>query len=432
MSDGVLAIVNYGIQADNGGSLRFTGGGSDRMLRRYFHCRGNNLKPNWADRIADIQPFRVMAILSRARELEAQGREIVHMEIGEPDFTTAAPIIAAGQQALANGQTHYSQALGLPELRQRIADFYRERHRVDVSAERIVVTPGASGALMLISALLVNPGEGLVMADPGYPCNRHFLRVVEGVGQLVPVDAKDRYQLLASNADKHWQENTVGAIVASPANPTGEVLSREELSGLSELCQRRGGNLVVDEIYHGLCYGEAAPSVLEVTDQAFVLNSFSKFFGMTGWRLGWVVAPESAVPSLDKLAQNLFIAAPTVSQYAALAAFDSETQVILEQRRKEFAVRRDYLLPALQALGFEIPHKPEGAFYLYANISCFSTDSEQFCLDLLEQAGVAITPGTDFGNHYAGQHVRFAYTTGMEKLQEGVARIKAFLESRES
>ena len=385
------------------------------------------LKQKWADRLDDIQPFRVMEVLSRAKALEAEGRDIVHMEIGEPDFTTAAPIIEAGQKALSAGKTHYSQATGLPALREAIAGFYRQHYQLEIDPQRIVITPGASGALMLISALLINPGQGLLMADPGYPCNRHFLRVVEGEGQLVPVSAEDRYQLLAANAEKHWQDNTVGAIVASPANPTGEVLSLDELKDLGNLCQRRNGTLIVDEIYHGLTYGHSAASVLEVDDQAFVINSFSKYFGMTGWRLGWLVAPESAVPALDKLAQNLFIAPPTVSQHAALAAFEPETMAIFEARREEFALRRDYLIPQLQRLGFEIPHAPEGAFYIYADISRFSDNSEQFCLQLLEQAGVAITPGTDFGRHQSDTHVRFAYTTGLERLQEGVARIEWFL-----
>jgi aspartate/methionine/tyrosine aminotransferase len=388
------------------------------------------VKQQWADRLADIQPFRVMEVLSRAKALEAQGRDIVHMEIGEPDFITAAPIIAAGQQALAAGKTHYSQALGLPELRQRIADFYRDRYQLDISPERIVITPGASGALMLASALLVNPGQGLLMADPGYPCNRHFLRIVEGQGQLVPVDASDRYQLLAGNAEKHWQENTAGIIVASPANPTGEILTRDELSALSALCEQHDAVLVVDEIYHGLCYDQPAPSVLEVTDQAFVINSFSKYFGMTGWRLGWMVAPEAAVPALDKLAQNLFIAPPTVSQHAAIAAFEPETLALLEARREEFAKRRDYLLPALQQLGFDIPHAPDGAFYIYADISRFSDNSEQFCLQLLEETGVAITPGTDFGHYQANTHVRFAYTTDLERLREGMKRLTTFLSGK--
>ncbi len=368
-----------------------------------------------------------MEVLARAKQLEAQGRDIVHMEIGEPDFVTADPIVAAGQQALAEGLTHYSQAAGVLALRQQISEFYRRRHGVAVSPERIVITPGASGALLLLVSLLVNPGQGLLMADPGYPCNRHFLRLVDGEGQRVPVGPEQRYQLLAADADAHWRDITVGAIVASPANPTGEILSRQELAELHGVCQQRGGHLLVDEIYHGLSYGCDTPSILEVTDQAFVINSFSKYFGMTGWRLGWLVAPPAAIPAIDKLAQNLFIAPPTISQYAAMAAFRPDTEAILQQRREEFGRRRDYLLPALQALGFDIPHAPDGAFYLYADISHFSDDSEQFCLQLLEQAGVAITPGTDFGDHQAHSHVRFAYTTSMARLQEGVARLKDFL-----
>jgi aspartate/methionine/tyrosine aminotransferase len=285
-----------------------------------------------------------------------------------------------------------------------------------------MVTPGASGALLLIAALLVNPGDGMLMTDPGYPCNRHFLRLVEGRGQLVPVGPEDRFQLHAAKAEQHWQANTIGAMVASPANPTGEILTRQQLADLFQLCQRKGGELVVDEIYHGLSYGEDTPSILELTDQAFVINSFSKYFGMTGWRLGWLVAPERAIPALEKLAQNLFISMSTMGQHAALACFEPGTRKILDSRRDEFAARRDYLLPELRRLGFDIPHSPAGALYIYAGIQKFSSDSQQFCLEMLEQHGIAITPGVDFGHYRASEHVRFAYTTGMERLQEAVSR----------
>jgi aspartate/methionine/tyrosine aminotransferase len=335
----------------------------------------------YADRLKDIEPFRVVEVLTRAKALEAAGRHIVHMEAGEPDFATAQPIIEAGQASLGRGETYYTQATGIPELRQALSDFYRSEYGVEVSPSRILITPGASGALLLIAALLMNPGDGMLMTDPGYPCNRHFLRLVEGEGQLVPVGPEERFQLHADKAEQYWQANTVGAMVASPANPTGEILSRQELTDLFELCQRKGGSLVVDEIYHGLTYSEPAPSILEITDQAFVINSFSKYFGMTGWRLGWMVAPEEAVPHLEKLAQNLFISMSTMAQYAALAAFTPETRAILDQRRDEFARRRDYLLPELRKLGFDVPHTPAGALYIYAGIQAFSNDSQQFCLD---------------------------------------------------
>lgn len=377
----------------------------------------------YAKRLSDIEPFRAVEVLNRARQLEAEGRDIIHLEIGEPDFITAEAIIKAGQASLARGETHYSQATGLPQLRQALSQFYRQQYGVDVSPRRIMITPGASGALLLIAGLLINPGDRLLMTDPGYPCNRHFLRLVEGRGQLVPVGPEDRFQLTATTAEQHWATDTIGALVASPANPSGEILSRRELSDLWNLCRRKSGHLVVDEIYHGLNYDAQAPSILEITDQAFVINSFSKYFGMTGWRLGWLVAPEQAIPDLEKLAQNLFISMSTMAQHAALAAFDPHTRAILDGRREELARRRDYLLSALRELGFDIPHTPAGALYLYAGISKFSNDSAAFCLQLLEAHGIAITPGADFGNYKASQHVRFAYTTSMDRIEEAVRRL---------
>jgi len=365
----------------------------------------------------------VVEVLTRAKQLEAEGRDIIHLEVGEPDFVTPGAIIAAGQASLGRGETFYSQAAGIPQLRQALSTFYQQQYGVDIDPRRIMLTPGASGALLLISALLINPGDGMLMTDPGYPCNRHFLRLVEGHGQLVPVGAEDRFQLTAAKAAAYWQPNTIGAMVASPANPSGEMLTKQELADLFDLCQSNNAHLVVDEIYHGLSYDEPAPSILEITDQAYVINSFSKYFGMTGWRLGWLVAPEHAVEALEKLAQNLFISMSTMSQYAALAAFEPQTRAELNARRDEFARRRDYLLPELRRLGFGIPRVPAGAFYIYADISQFSDDSSQFCLDLLEQHGIAITPGADFGSHLPKQHVRFAYTTSMERLQEAVRRL---------
>lgn len=382
------------------------------------------MAPVIAERLADIEPFRVVEVLTRAKQLEQQGRDIIHMAAGEPDFSTAEPIIRAAQQALERGETQYSPAAGIPQLRQALSDYYRSDYGLDISPSRIMITPGASGALLLLAGLLINPGDGMLMTDPGYPCNRHFLRLVEGEGQLVPVGPEQRYQLGAELAAAHWQPNTKGVMVASPANPSGEILSRAQLQGLFDLCQQRQGHLIVDEIYHGLSFGEDAPSILSLTGEAFVINSFSKYFGMTGWRLGWLVAPEWAVPHLEKLAQNLFISMSTMSQYGALAAFTPECRAILNARRDEFARRRDFLYPALCELGFSIPHCPAGAFYLYAGIDRFSNNSQQFCLELLEEHGIAITPGADFGRHRAEQHVRFAYTTGMAQLEKAVERLR--------
>lgn len=370
-----------------------------------------------------IEPFHVMALLARANQLQAEGHDVIHLEIGEPDFTTAAPIIAAGQAALAAGHTRYTAARGLPALREAIATFYAQRYRLNLDPERILITPGGSGALLLATSLLVDPGKHWLLADPGYPCNRHFLRLVEGAAQLVPVGPEMRYQLTPALVERYWDQDSVGALVASPANPTGTLLQRDELAALSTALKERGGHLVVDEIYHGLTYGMEAASVLEVDDGAFVLNSFSKYFGMTGWRLGWLVAPEAAVPELEKLAQNLYISAPTMAQHAALACFSEETLAILEERRGEFARRRDFLLPALRELGFGIAVEPEGAFYLYADISAFGGDAFAFCRHFLETEHLAITPGLDFGRHQAGHHVRFAYTQSLPRLQEAVERL---------
>lgn len=376
-----------------------------------------------------IEPFHVMSLLARAQKLQAQGHDVIHLEIGEPDFTTAAPIVAAGQAALAAGHTRYTAARGLPQLREAIAGFYAQRYQLSIDPECVLITPGGSGALLLAASLLVDPGKHWLLADPGYPCNRHFLRLVEGTAQLVPVGPQVRYQLTPDLVARHWDADSVGALLASPANPTGTVLSREELAGLSAALKERGGHLVVDEIYHGLTYGMEATSALEVDDEVFVLNSFSKYFGMTGWRLGWLVAPQAAIPELEKLAQNLYISAPTMAQHAALACFEPATLEILEARRSEFARRRDFLLPALRELGFNIAVEPEGAFYLYADISAFGGDAFTFCEHMLETQFVAITPGLDFGRHQAGHHVRFAYTQDLPRLERAVERIARGLQS---
>ena len=379
--------------------------------------------PGYSRRSHEIAPFHVMSLLARAQALEQAGHDVIHLEIGEPDFTTAEPVVRAGQAALAAGHTRYTAARGLPALRQAISGFYRSHYGLDIDPERILVTPGGSGALLLASSLLVDPGRHWLLADPGYPCNRHFLRLVEGGAQLVPVGPETAYQLTPSLVQQHWNADSVGALVASPANPTGTVLSADELAALSASLHARGGHLVVDEIYHGLTYGLDAASVLQVDDSAFVLNSFSKYFGMTGWRLGWLVAPPAAVPDLEKLAQNLYISASSIAQHAALACFSDEAMAIFEQRRQAFQQRRDFLLPALRELGFRIEVEPQGAFYLYADVSAFTDDAQAFCAHFLETEHVAFTPGLDFGFHRSNQHVRLAYTQEVPRLQEAVERI---------
>ncbi|RMD68024.1 MAG: pyridoxal phosphate-dependent aminotransferase [Gammaproteobacteria bacterium] len=380
-----------------------------------------------AARLHRIEPFYVMALLSRARALEAQGQDIVHMEIGEPDFPTPEPVIKAGQEALVRHHTHYTPALGLAELREAIAASYQSRYGVAVPGERIVVTPGASGALLLALGALLDPGERMLMADPGYPCNRHLVHVLEGDPIGIPVDAESAYQLDFDRVERAWRENTRGVLIASPSNPTGTLIPKEALAAIAAFVEAHGGALISDEIYHGLTYGAKAETALAFTDEAFVVNSFSKYFGMTGWRLGWLVAPEAYIPDIEKLSQNLFIAPSTPAQHAALAAFTDETQAILEERRQIFQARRDFLVGALRSLGIRIPVVPQGAFYLYADVSPFTRDSYRFAMDLLEKAGVAVTPGRDFGFHLAHRHVRFAYTTSLERLEEGVERLRAFL-----
>jgi len=379
--------------------------------------------------MADIEPFHVMDLLARARTLEATGRDIVHMEIGEPDFVTPAPIREAAKQALDAGKTHYTPAVGLPALREAISGFYQDEYGVSVSPERIIVTPGASGALLLALGVMVNPGEQILMADPGYPCNRHFVRLLEGKAVGIPVDAGSDYQLTPELLERHWTTETVAALLASPSNPTGTVISTDHLAQMQTIAATHGGRLIVDEIYHGLIYDGADRTALGVSDELFVINSFSKYFCMTGWRLGWLVAPTDYVREADKLAQNIFLAAPTVSQYAALAAFAPESRAMLAENRDAFRARRDFLLPALRELGFIIPVTPAGAFYLYADCSRFTDDSYAFALDVLEKAGVAITPGRDFGAHQPERHLRFAYTTSLARLDEGVERLARYLQT---
>jgi len=384
-----------------------------------------------ACRTREVSPFQVMAILAQAQALQAAGHDIIHLEVGEPDFPTPEPMIEAAVTAMKAGKTGYTPALGLPQLRQKLADYYLSRFGVTVSPGRIVLAPGASGALLLLTAARLDIDDQLLLADPGYPCNRNFARVFEAHGKLIPSGADKRYQLTPADIHQYWTPQTRAALVASPANPTGTVLSADELTALAEAVRAENGGqpggLWVDEIYQGLNYTAEAQTVLSLADDAVVLNSFSKFFGMTGWRLGWAVVPEGWVTTLDTLAQNLFLAPPTPAQYAALAAFEPDTMAILESRRQALAERRDYLLKALPEIGFEVPVAPDGAFYIYAGASRFTDDSLSFCSRVLEETGVAITPGVDFGDYQANTHVRFAFTTRLERLQEAVERLRRWL-----
>jgi len=383
-----------------------------------------------AARMADIEPFRVMDVQERAHQLEAQGRRVVHMEIGQPDFP-APPLVAdAAIDAIRKRRLGYTPSIGIPQLRQAISDHYRERLGVAVPPSRIVVTAGASGAFLLTLGALVNPGDEVLLPDPCYPCNRHFVRLFEGRPRAVPVDESRHYQLTDADVRANWTTATRGVIIASPSNPTGTMIPRAELRAIIDSVRRAGGFSVVDEIYQGLVYDAEASTVLELADDVFVVNSFSKYFSMTGWRLGWIVAPETHVREIEKLAQNTFICPSAPAQYAALAAFRPETLAVLEERREEFRRRRDYAVPALRNLGFRIPITPQGAFYIYAGCERFSEDSARFAMQVLDEAGVAITPGLDFGSYRPEHHVRFAYTRSFEDITEGIENIARMLRGR--
>lgn len=381
-----------------------------------------------APRARDIAPFRVMAILARAKALEAAGRDIIHLEIGEPDFPTPVPIVEAGIRALRDGHTHYTGALGLPSLREAIAGFHHARWQAEVTPDRVIVTPGASGALLLALGLLAGPGDEVLMADPGYPCNRHFTRFCEARAVSIPVDASSGFQLTLDQIQRYATPATRAVLIASPSNPTGTTIPAGELVRIRDWCAAQRVALIVDEIYLALTYDGSEHSAAG-WNEVFVVNSFSKYFLMTGWRLGWLVAPVWAIPALERLAQNLFLAASTPAQYAALAAFTPETLTQLEACKAELKLRRDTLLPALRDLGFTIPVVPQGAFYLYADCSRFGLDGERLAANLLEEAGIATTPGVDFGTHRSSQHVRIAYTQPLARLAEAAGRLERFFEA---
>ena len=376
-----------------------------------------------AARMAHIEPFEVMEIQTLAREVEAQGHDVVHLEIGEPDFTTPRPIVEAARRALEAKPMFYTSALGLMELREAISGYYRERYRVDVPASRIIVTAGSSAALLLAFGVLLDAGDEVLMADPGYPCNRHFVRALGGVPRLVPVGPESRYQLDAVIARRHWNERVRIAMVATPSNPTGTLVEPATIAELAELAREYQATLLVDEIYHGLTYGIDARTALEAGDDVIVINSFSKYFQMTGWRLGWIVAPHALVRDIEKLAQNLFISPSTLAQHAALACFSPETVAIVEARRRELDERRRFLIPGLQALGFRVSVEPQGAFYIYADCSALTGDSFAFARRILSEAHVAVTPGKDFGHNHPERHIRIAYTQPIARLAEALERI---------
>lgn len=380
-----------------------------------------------ASRLHNIPPFHVMELLARAQTLQAQGRDIIHMEVGEPDFPTPPAIIEAGQRFLAGGQVRYTPALGLPALREAISGFYVCRFGAKVPPERIVITAGASGALLLAIAALTNPGDEWLLSDPGYPCNRQFIQAFNGVVHALPVDALSNYQPGLAQVAEAWSARTRGLLVASPSNPTGSLIDNAVLDQLADLTAARAGSLIVDEIYQGLVYDQPAETVLSRRDDVFVVNSFSKYFGMTGWRLGWLVVPEGYTRAIEMLAQHLFIAASSPAQYAALAAFSPENLALLENRRTIFAARRKALLHGLRGLGLYIDAEPAGAFYVYARVPEQLGASMPLAHRLLEEAGVATTPGLDFGAYRAEEHLRIAYTADLPRIEEALQRMRAIM-----
>jgi len=376
-----------------------------------------------ARRAAEIEPFEVMDVLSRAQALERAGRHVVHMEIGEPDFTAPEPVVEAGVRAIRDGRTAYTATLGLQPLREAIALHYQKKFSVKVDPGCIAITSGASGGLLCVTALYVDAGDEILVPDPGYPGYRHFVRAFEGVAKTLPVSGATDFQPTLDAVRAAWGPRTKGLLLGSPSNPTGTLISRPELTAIAAFIAERGGVLMVDEIYQGLVYGMEPWTAHGLPGEVVLINSFSKYFCMTGWRLGWVVLPETALRGFEKLAQHLFISAPAAAQHAALAAFSGESLSILEQRRTEFARRRDFLVPALKKAGLKIPAEPHGAFYVYADCG---RDARAFARELLEKEAVAATPGVDFGANATERYVRFAYTRSMEDLEEAARRIARF------
>ncbi|PYG00777.1 aspartate/methionine/tyrosine aminotransferase [Thioalkalivibrio sp. ALE21] len=384
-------------------------------------------EPALSDFAQVVEPFRVMDILDRAQAAERAGRDIIHLEVGEPDFVTPRGVVSAGEIALAAGETRYTPAHGREKLRRAIAQDYRNRHAAEVDPERVVVTSGASAAILLALAAGVNPGEGVLLPDPGYACNRQFVAARGARPRPLVVSAEDAWQPTAAAVAAAWSDTTRAVLLASPANPTGTCLSRGTLAEIVAVVEARGGLVIMDEIYGQLVFGEPERSAAALHPNVVVINSFSKYFAMTGWRLGWMVVPPSWVDPVRRLAQNLFVAPSSVAQAAAMFAFEPDTEAELQQRVRELESRRDFLLQALPELGLEVRARPEGAFYIYADCSAHGADSEALCARILDEAGVALTPGTDFSPSDGARHLRIAYTQSEARLREAVERLRGVL-----
>lgn len=385
-----------------------------------------------AGRVANIAPFHTMELMKQAHALELAGHDdIIHLSIGEPDFTAPQVVIDAAMAALAQGKLKYTPAAGLHALREAIAAHYQIAFGVTLSAERIIITAGASGALLLACAALVNNGDEVLMPDPCYPCNRNIVMAFDGVVKAIACGAEQQFQLSAAAVAAQWTPRSRGICVASPSNPTGTSIDPLELARIIAFVRQQGGFVMVDEIYQGLSYDVPPWTALALDDDIIVINSFSKYFDMTGWRLGWMVVPAYLAPDMEKIAQNLFICASAVAQHAALACFTPEAMRQFEARRVEFKRRRDYLVAALREIGFVIPVTPDGAFYIYADCSRFSPDADCFARELLRNCAIVVVPGLDFGPALAGHYIRLSYTTSMEQLEQAVARMTAYLADRQ-
>lgn len=380
-----------------------------------------------AARTHDTVTFHAVELLKEASALQRAGIDIISLGVGEPDFTAAPLVVQAMERASRAGLSGYTAPAGLPELREAIATFYATHLGVRVDASRVIVTSGASGALMLAAMALVNPGDEILMPDPCYPPNRNFIGAAGGITKLIPTTAANRFQLSAQDIADNWGPQTRGVLIASPSNPTGTSIDRDELDRLIQTVHDRQGFVMMDEIYLSLSYDGQRHSALALDDRVIILNSFSKYFNMTGWRLGWMIVPPDMVAPIEKMAASYVICAPTLAQYGAIACFEQESIALFEERRLAFQARRDFLVPALEALGIKVPVKPDGAFYIYGDISAHSQDSSIFSASLLHGAGVAAVAGLDFGPAHASNTMRFAYTTNLERLQEAVHRMKNYL-----
>jgi aspartate/methionine/tyrosine aminotransferase len=368
-----------------------------------------------------------MEVVKQAAQLQAAGQDIIHMSIGEPDFTAVPAVVEALERAARAGLSQYTEALGIPALREAIAGFYETRFGTRIDPARVIVTAGASGALMLACTALIEAGMQVLMPDPTYPANRHIVTAAGGVPTLIPAGPADRFQLSAEHVRRHWTPQTAGVVIASPSNPTGTTVAPDVLAEIVAEVRKRDGFAIVDEIYLGLSYDGDRRSAAALGDDLIIVNSFSKYFHMTGWRLGWLLVPPQLVSAFEKLAQNLVICPSALSQHAALACFSPESLAIFETRRDAFRQRRDYLLPEFDRLGLSVPVKPDGAFYIYSDVSAHAKDSAAFATTLLHETGVCAVPGLDFGAADAHRYLRFSYATELNRLEEAMARIGRFL-----